>query len=123
MSAENRNRFRAGLTFLITLSLAGCVLPQIPPTPETPRVETSVPVEVRIATERGATACDNSFHRHTLPHETTAPEWTVTGFDANGSGIAAGDLDRDGELDLYWGACAVQHHSVECRNLSSNRNH
>lgn len=45
-------------------------------------------------------ACSSGFVAHDLPHLTNGPGDTASTFDGTGSGIAAGDLDGDGDLDL-----------------------
>ena len=44
--------------------------------------------------------CTDTFVKHPLPHTTRAHGETVTFYDSNGSGVAAGDLDNDGDIDI-----------------------
>ena len=59
----------------------------------------SIPVNVGV-TPLEPRECSATFVKHTLEHTTHAHGSEVTFFDSNGAGVAAGDLDSDGDLDI-----------------------
>jgi enediyne biosynthesis protein E4 len=82
---------------LWTLILAACAAPAAPPTPSAP------PAAVTITTAAlapPAQPCTDAFVAHTLDYTTTAPTKPVILYDSNGSGVAVGDLDGDGDQDI-----------------------
>lgn len=46
--------------------------------------------------------CDEAFAAHTLDFEVTTPDGDINGFESNGSGVGAGDLNGDGLPDLVF---------------------
>ncbi len=58
-----------------------------------------VPVEVGV-TPLEPSDCSHAFVKHPLEHTTRAHGPDVTFYDSNGAGVAAGDLDNDGDIDL-----------------------
>ena len=88
--------------------LAGCavglVLAGWLPAASAPRSQAEtgdLPIQVT-ATPLAAAAepCTGSFAAHELDHTTAAPGDTVDHFEANGAGVAIGDLDGDGDQDV-----------------------
>jgi len=53
-----------------------------------------------VATPHRDGECSGAFVRHELPHLTKGPGDTASTFDGTGAGLAAGDFDGDGDLDL-----------------------
>jgi enediyne biosynthesis protein E4 len=93
-----RTRFIA----LIALLLAACATQ----TPNT-RQPTMLPMIGATALTRplaaSSTACNNSFVPHQLAFETTIAGPPFEVLDANGSGLALGDLNADGRIDIVFG--------------------
>lgn len=76
-----------------------------------PRVQAAAPVPVVVTSTTyaaPAAPCQDTFVPHELDHITTTEDGIIRMFEANGSGLATGDLDQDGDLDLVLGNYAGQ---------------
>ncbi|HJZ48168.1 MAG TPA: CRTAC1 family protein [Roseiflexaceae bacterium] len=91
-----RRSWAGARLFALVLLLAGCAeaVPTLAPTP-------AAEIPVRVAKEPLAQPqpCTGAFVAHTLDYSTTSAG-NIALYEANGAGLAIGDLDGDGRLDI-----------------------
>lgn len=94
------------LAVLLLAALPGALRAQTPapgPAPVTVPAPAPVPVTITSTPFAAPAACTGAFAEHDLPHTTNTADGVIRMFQANGSGVAAGDLDNDGDHDLILG--------------------
>jgi len=93
-------RKAAGLLLAaICLGAPGVATPAIARVP----VDSPVPVTIDKVPFEAAAPCTGAFIAHDLPHTTTTDDGVIRMFEGNGSGVAVGDLDNDGDHDVILG--------------------
>jgi hypothetical protein len=97
--------WRQPIRRLVYALLAGLCFSALLTTPAAAQKDAAAPpvTVTAVALRRAMQPCHDAFTAHDLPHQTTVAGHVVRMFDANGAGMAVGDLDNDGDLDLLLG--------------------
>ncbi|MBK9715157.1 MAG: CRTAC1 family protein [Kouleothrix sp.] len=90
---------RTAICLLCAIVLAGCG-GAAAARPTAARPAAPLPVQVRSTPLAQPAPCTGAFVARDLDHVTSTPGATAHMFEGNGSGVAIGDLDGDGRLDL-----------------------
>src|SRR5262245_32934139 len=88
-----------GITLALALLLPACGSVQSDAV-QPPAAAQLVPVEVVRTSLALGSACDGRFVPHSLDAVSGARMREIRTYASNGSGLASGDLDDDGDLDL-----------------------